>query len=152
VWLAIDPGIDTGWAVLNATGKLVACGKDQFPCLSIRAAIIERPQVYAPGKSKGNPNDLITLAIRVGRYQERLQQAGVHCPDTNLFLPTTWKGQVPKEIHHARVDAALSEDERRIAYASAKVPGSRGYSHDVWDAIGLARWGWNTRRFANLAG
>ncbi len=145
-FLAIDPGILTGWAVLDATGMLQSCGKGEaFPILSNRAAIIECPQVYRAGKSKGDPNNLITLAVRVGRYQERLIAAGVQ---TELVLPTTWKGQVPKDIHHLRVDATLSTHERHVVCPIGKLPGERGYSEDVWDAIALAKWAFGAHRFA----
>ncbi len=152
MFLAIDPGIDTGWAVLDAGGTLHACGLgEDFPCLSNRAAVIERPQVYQASKSKGNPNDLITLAIRVGRYQQRLLGAGVLCPDANLVLPTTWKGQVPKGIHHARIDASLSQIEREVLSPWKRTATGDGKAGNVWDAVGLAKWAFLNRRFANLA-
>ncbi len=137
-YLAIDPGIHTGWAVLDSAGTLHACGKGEaFPILSNRAAIIECPQVYRAGKSKADPNNLITLAVRVGRYQERLIAAGVPC---DLVLPAKWKGQLPKDTHHLRVDATLSERERHVVSQIARLPGERGYSEDVWDAVALAKW------------
>lgn len=148
MFLGIDPGVSTGWAVLNATGGLEVCGKGEtFPLLSNRSAIIERPQVYRAGKSKGDPNDLITLAIRVGRYQERLEAAGV---PVKLYLPTTWKGQIDKSIHHTRVEATLTEREREIVYAVAKRPNTRGYDDNVWDAVALAKWGFTFKAFASL--
>lgn len=152
MFLAIDPGLSTGWAVLDARGNLTTCGAgENFPTLSNREAVIERPQVYRPGKSKGNPNDLITLAIRVGRYQERLLSAGVRCPDANLVLPTSWKGQIDKLRHHLRTDATLSEHERAIVYRVAKAAGDRGYHEDVWDSVALAKWGFGAGPFAKLS-
>ena|SRR5690348_7437593 len=146
MFLAIDPGIKTGWCVLDAGGVVAACGKgEEFPTLSSRAAVIERPQVYRAGKSKGDPNDLITLAIRVGRYVERLERCGVR---TELVLPTTWKGQVPKRIHHDRVAALLTTAERDTIFRVAKRPGDSGYSEDVWDAVALAKWACQAGRFA----
>lgn len=143
MFLAIDPGLSTGWATLDACGRLVACGAGQdFPVHSNRFAIIERPQVYRAGKSKGDPNDLVTLAIRVGRYQERLEVAGVH---VDLVLPTSWKGQVPKTIHHDRVNAALAETERAIVARVAKSANARGYDDNVWDAVALAKWSFVSR-------
>lgn len=143
MYLAIDPGLSTGWATLDATGRLLACGAGEgFPILSNREAVIERPQVYRAGKSKGDPNDLITLAIRVGRYQERLEVAGVR---VELFLPTTWKGQIDKERHHAQVNARLAENERGIVERVAKAAGARGYDDNVWDAIALAKWAFSFR-------
>ncbi len=146
MYLAIDPGILTGWATLDATGEILAVGKGEaFPLHSNRAALIELPQVYTAGKSKGDPNNLITLAVRVGRYQERLVSAGVL---TTLVRPTTWKGQIPKDRHHPRVAATLKPHERQIVSQVAKMPLERGYSEDVWDAVALAKWGFLAQQFA----
>lgn len=145
-FLAIDPGIHTGWCVLNSVGTIHVVGKGEtFPILSNRAAIIEQPQVYRASKSKGDPNNLITLAIRVGRYEERLSAAGVQC---QLVLPTTWKGQINKHSHHLRTAASLTRDELQIVTAVAKSPEVRGYSEDVWDAVALAKWAFLAGRFA----
>ncbi len=150
MYLAIDPGSsraasNTGWAVLDATGALHACGAGpDFPVLSNRKAVIERPQVYTARLSKGNPNDLITLAILVGRFQERLEAAGVA---VELFLPTTWKGQIDKDRHHPRVDAGLSAGERAIVDRYGRA--TQGNRNDnVWDAVALAKWAWQAGRFA----
>jgi hypothetical protein len=145
VILAIDPGILTGWAVFDSVGTLQACGLgEDFPTLSNRVAIIERPQVYRASKSKADPNDLITLAIRVGRYVERLEKAGVR---TSLVLPTTWKGQVPKRIHHERIASSMptaqTEIVRRVEKRIGKVK-----CENVWDAVGLGRWAVQTRSIA----
>ncbi len=150
MFLAIDPGVKTGWALVDAAGVLHSCGTndDAVPSLAIRAAMIERPQVYQASKSKGDPNDLITLAIRVGRYQERLIAAGIPC---GLVLPVTWKGQVPKDVQHPRVEAKLSQAEREIVYAVAKKPLAPGYDDNVWDAVALAKWGHVSGQLAKLA-
>lgn len=139
MYLAIDPGLSTGWCVLDARGAIAAVGRDQtFPLHSNVAAVIECPQVYRAGKSKGDPNNLITLAVRVGRYQERLEAAGVK---TELVLPTTWKGQVPKAVHHPRVAAALSVAERcTIVTSGFGEATARNRNEDVWDAVCLAKW------------
>ena len=68
--LAIDPGLDTGWAVLR-DGKLVNAGIGAPPhaaILECTHVLIERPQVYRPGASKGNPNDLITIKTNEGKF------------------------------------------------------------------------------------
>lgn len=146
MYLAIDPGLSTGWAVLDATGTLVALGEgESFPVHSNVGALIELPQVYRAGKSKGDPNNLITLAVRVGRYQERLVAAGV---PTELVRPVTWKGQVPKEVHHPQVCAKLTDPERLMISSRFGRSNQKNRHEDVWDAVALAKWGFVARRFA----
>ena len=148
MYLGIDPGLSTGWAVLDATGGLVSCGRGEaFPCLSNRQAVIEKPQVYQRQKKRVDPNNLITLAIRVGRYQERLEAAGVR---VELVLPTTWKGQIDKERHHLRVHAALNEHERTLVEKFGKA-GDDSRVDDVWDAVALAKWAFAFKKFGNVA-
>jgi hypothetical protein len=150
MYLAIDPGIDTGWAIIDTTGTLVACGLGQdFPTRSCRVALIEKPQVYRAVSSKGNPNDLITLAILVGRYAERLTLAGV-CVD--LVTPASWKGQIPKDVHHARVVSGLSAAEVAILDRGAIRPRAKTRDHNVLDAVALAKWGHVSGRFSTLRG
>lgn len=99
-------------------------------------AILERPQVYRQAQQKGDPNDLITLAIQLGRYVERLEAAGTK---TALVLPSAWKGQVPKDVHHRRIVAKLSPAEAsRVASRLERVAESK--RHNVLDAVGLAKW------------
>lgn len=136
--LAIDPGVDTGWALFEERdGALVRCGVGDPPWTAhLLGAVIEKPQVYRAAKSKGDPNDLITLAIRVGRYVEKLAMRGIAC---NLVTPVEWKGQVPKEIHHRRVLGVLSLNETEIVQSAYKgMPVS--IRHNMLDAIGLGQW------------
>ncbi len=141
-FLAVDPGISTGWAQINASGVLIACGRGQKfpPCVR---AIIELPQVYRAAASPTRPEDLITLAVRVGQYKERLEVAGAR---VELVQPASWKGQVPKKIHHPRILAALP-----AADLPAMRAGLRGLTEkqaeDVFDAVGLVKWGWGHGKF-----
>ncbi len=141
-YLAIDPGISTGWAQLTRLGMLLACGRgEKFP--KCERAIIELPQVYRASASRARPEDLITLAIRVGQYKERLEVRGVN---VQLVQPATWKGQVKKGVHHPRILTSLAP-----ADIPALEAGLRGLSEkqaeDVWDAIGLAKWAWAHGKF-----
>lgn len=141
--LAIDPGLDTGWCVVDSTGVL-GCGLG-FPSdfHGARHAILERPQVYRAATSKGDPNDLITLAIQLGRYVERLEAKSFR---TSLVLPTTWKGQVPKEVHHKRLLRALTPAEAgKVAECIAPI--SKGKQHNVLDAVALALWARSQKHF-----
>lgn len=133
--LAVDPGVDTGWCLVES-GAVVDCGLGPSGWPRAPMAILERPQVYRQAQQKGDPNDLITLAIQIGRYVERLETAGTK---TALVLPNTWKGQVPKDVHHRRIVAKLSPDEAaRVASRLEHVAESK--RHNVLDAVGLAKW------------
>jgi hypothetical protein len=135
--LAYDPGRDCGWAVFDEQGVYVRGGVRGVPdATGVRQAIIERPQVYRASRSKGDPNDLITLAIGVGRMQERLESKGV---TVELVLPATWKGQIPKEVHHRRILEVLTATERTRLSASLSgiAPSIR---HNLLDAVGLGLW------------
>lgn len=142
--LAIDPGLDTGWAIL-VDGRLVDAGlgapASADGCTKV---IIERPQVYAGRSSKGDPNDLITLAIQVGRYTERYGQGR----DVEHILPHTWKGTVNPEVLCRRVVASLDDSERKLLNAkleplarkSLEEDITAGKRHNVIDAVGLGKW------------
>lgn len=88
--------------------------------------ILELPQVYQRGISRGDPNDLIQLAALVGTIQARFRVA------TTVYLPREWKGQVPKEIIEARAKGNLSASE----LSKVEVP-AKSLAHNVWDAVGL---------------
>lgn len=140
--LAIDPGLDTGWAIL-LDGKLLNAGLGDPPAATgCTKVIIERPQIYP--RSKGDPNDLITLAIQVGRYSERFANREVE-----HMLPHTWKGTVDPDILCRRVWASLDAREKDLLGARleplARKPFSdktltEGRRHNVIDAVGIAKW------------
>lgn len=120
--LAIDPGNDTGWAIFGDTGELCSCYAGEPPLLPYSEAVCECPRVYP--KSPVPPNDLITLAVMVGRYTERHM--------CRLIYPYEWKGQLDKAKTKARVLDILSEVERK------RIPKlSKTQMHNVYDAIGI---------------
>jgi hypothetical protein len=89
--------------------------------------VVELPQVYVRARSKGDPNDLIDLAAVVGALVAYFPVGAT------VYLPAEWKGQVPKEIIHARAASALSAWEtRQITY-----PKRKGLAHNVLDAVAL---------------
>jgi hypothetical protein len=124
---AIDPGLRTGiaWFV---NGLLVRAGlfEDNAVISCLPLVVVECPE-YQKAR-RVNPNDLITLALRVGRWQARVERSGGKC---ELVRPSEWKGLVPKRIHTARTLAKLSREERLL------VDGAR---HDVIDAVGIGLW------------
>jgi hypothetical protein len=155
--IAIDPGKVTGFAVFAGStrplpplwangreGDLVsatACTEEQ--CLmyienegSQRKpagdCLIEVPQVYPGQQQKGDQNDLIKLAVMVGRYADRATACGFR---VTLYKPREWKGQLPKDVCWRRVRDSLTSDELSVM---AKLPKSR--AHNMHDAIGLGTW------------
>ncbi len=160
--LAIDPGLDTGWALVDASGRLLACGLgENFPLYLATRVVIERPQVYQGRQSKGDPNDLITLAIRVGRYTERLERQGL---SVEHVFPKQWKGTVDADVLCRRVYQSLSPADRevldpvlvplapRTPFNPNDLVGTltKGKRHNVIDGVGIARWSVGSRLTARF--
>jgi len=139
--IGIDPGLRcTGlatfdgktWDVrsIRSTERDLAARCEEIaasiPCAPVDLLVIERPQVYQGRLQKGDPNDLVDLAVLVGVLLR-------HIPHVRALLPRPrdWKGQVPKDIHHRRL--------------RARVPDLGPASKDAMDAVGLALWGWDQR-------
>lgn len=140
--LAFDPGNTTGWATFYA-GKLFQARAEPYEdvfavppsAVPPDVVLIEIPRVYPRG-GKGDQNDLIDLAIRVGELRGLYRTRGLA---VELVAPRTWKGTVPKDIHNLRVLARLSGNElsvlpRRSARAKTL------YDHNCLDAVGLGLW------------
>ena len=140
--VAIDPGKVTGVAVFE-DGQLqraLICSFEDCllvienlePLNRARSAgdcIIEVPQVYPGQHQKGDQNDLINLAVTVGRYAERAST----CRFKVTFLkPSEWKGQLPKDVCWRRVRETLTP--RELANME-KAPKSK--AHNMHDAIGM---------------
>ncbi len=147
--LAFDPGKRAvGWAYFFE-GQLKDCGliteddsRSLFENLAIFAKqwdewelniVIEIPQVYRQSKWKGDPNDLIEVAVVSGALGLCFAEK-----PTRFVKPHDWKGNVPKNIHNDRVLGRLSKPERQI-FAEEK-SFSKAQAHNVVDAIGLGLW------------
>lgn len=145
VFVAIDPGQQTGWSIWSVNG-LVACGlgdprqHGQHVVTSeseidvINEAWIERPVIYP--RSKARPNDIISLALNAGQW------AGIYnclgC-DFHYVEPAQWKGQVPKDIHHSRIWSTLTaKDQEAVNRAFKKTAVAK--RHNIMDAVGLGLW------------
>lgn len=86
--------------------------------------ILEIPQVYG-GVRDEDPNDLIDLAGVQGAIVGVTGAVVEWSP-----LPREWKGQLPKEVSAQRVEAKLTEEEkRRIEWPAKRL------RHNVYDAI-----------------
>lgn len=142
--IAIDPGKVTGFAAFNSAnvnkGRLsFATACTEWECLENIAetarrlgaehCIIEVPQVYPGQQQKGDQNDLIKLAVMVGRYADRAASCGFQ---VKLVKPREWKGQLPKGVCWQRVRETLTAHELSVM---AKLSKSR--AHNMHDAIGM---------------
>ncbi len=132
--LGIDPGRSQGWAILDETGILRSCGLGDNPPVLPSLVVLEKPQIYPDTPTK-QANDLVTLAVSVGRMAERFSKSKIL-----LVTPHTWKGSTPKPIHNRRVLAKLSLLENGI-YLRDTLKIAESYKNNVIDAIGLAKYG-----------
>lgn len=58
---------------------------------------------------------------------------------TETVKPSEWKGQVPKAVHHKRMEAALTPEERIVLQNALRdIP--RGVQHNLKDAVALGLW------------
>lgn len=140
---AYDSGEFTGWAqALN--GTVIGCGlvhvyrdrpMGRLPDSRGGLVVIEKPNHRRHGKTV-DPNDLITLGIKVGRLVETYLVLG---SQVRVILPTDWKGGTPKLIQNARDEKTLTvEEARTVAYFMAAV--AESYRNNVWDALGIVQW------------
>lgn len=94
--------------------------------------VIEFPKVYQGSKAKGDPADLLELAAVVGT----LVGTAPSTTRTTIYLPREWKSNVPKDIHQARLYAALPPKERSLV--DAVKPAS--LRHNALDAVGIGKY------------
>ena len=155
--VSLDPGLrGCGVAWWHANGSLLHVdylrnpvkkgdgpgawvGFDMLPLYDNRPDyfISEVPQVYRVGASKGDPDDLIQLAGVVGVFS-----ALFTATTYTGVKPREWKGQVPKDVHHARLVKTLTPEE--LAMVEAAAPPS--LRHNVLDAVGIGRYWFKTHR------
>lgn len=133
--LAVDPGEQTGWALGDGRGDLLACGHgEDWPWHHFARAVIERPEIYSKGKAA--PNSIGTLLIRVGTYKERLK---IYCKvECEEVFPKEWKGSVSKKTHHLRGRRKMTEYEKAMVDAAVAVKPS--HEEDIKDAVNLFLW------------
>lgn len=135
ILLAIDPGEDTGWAIF-LHGKLARCGcsrpDEVIPGVSPDRVIIENPQIYPGRTAKAPPKNILSLARKVGRYEERFRAAKI-----TLVSPHDWKGSVDPDVFTNRILSYMDEQEKTIL-AMAGVTSSK--QHNTIDAIGLGKY------------
>lgn len=96
--------------------------------------VIEIPQVYRQGVSKGDPNDLIQLVGVAGAI------IGTGFQKVVTKLPKEWKGQVPKPTDTKKPYIIAERAKKRLShkeYDRVLLPTNVRHQWDVWDAIGL---------------
>lgn len=133
--LAFDPGFSkpSAWALYADTE--FSCGalydvRRPLYFIDVQRVVIETPRAYE--NSQVRKEDVTNLARAAGELGGRAKQAGIR--DVQYVYPQDWKGQVPKKIHHARVYAALTADEK------TRWPTKGKGSEDIRDAICLVMW------------
>lgn len=155
MFVTIDPGQHSGFAIYSLTTGLVACGTGD-PRKSLRHVVttadsenviddawVEYPVIYP--RSPARPNDIIKLAVNAGEWGGLYRSLGVA---VHYVEPATWKGQIDKLNHHPIIFGLLTPDERDVLVnAPAKKIKRRkpkwshdGLSEDMLDAVGLALW------------
>ncbi len=95
---------------------------------------VEGQQVYPSERSKGDPNDMIKVAIVAGAMLGALATHAVVVASA-LPLPRQWKGNTPKAIHHERLARDFPHWVEPVAADTPK-----SLQHHVWDAVGLLEW------------
>ena len=152
-WLyAIDPGVQGCGMALFVDGELVQAGYGQAPFALLDdipkgcslQVILEKPQVYRA--LKGDPNDLIDVAVAGGEMLGRvLQTTKAETTTVEKVLPAAWKRQLPKDVMKARTLALLTNEENASFIRHKTLLPLPSLMHNVWDAVALGLWG--LRRF-----
>jgi hypothetical protein len=106
--------------------------------------ILEKPQVYKTRLLKGDPNDLIDVAVAGGELLGRMfmfatTMSGVPVSRVIIekIVPAVWKKQLPKEVVVERVKPKLTPQELAVVVKPKPI----SLFHNVWDAVGIGLWG-----------
>jgi hypothetical protein len=143
--IAVDPGTNGLGVAWEHEGELAVFGLKangdalamitQFQALYLPPVDVfvgELPQVYPKGKA--DPNDLIRVAAVVGGCA-----GSTSASHFVLAHPRTWKGSVPKEIHHMRTMAAIPKQWAEFL-GDEKPKYTKSLWADVMDAVALLWW------------
>lgn len=91
--------------------------------------VCEVPEIYP---HTPNPKDVLAVTMVAGAL------CTIPAKKVCTYLPKTWKGQVPKKIHHERLLTEVTASERVVLDAAKKK--YKGLFHNAMDAIGLGIW------------
>lgn len=108
-----------GWAELHARALRLG---------SARVAVVEHME-HRRNDPRSQANDLLDVQT-VGVYV-----AARLAPEVVMVRPSTWKGSIPKGIHHERILSVLTPEERDIATEAAREAGRHG--KEALDSIGI---------------
>jgi hypothetical protein len=144
--VSIDPGVKLAGIALWQEGIMISAtllrgnhwtevadsAAEFFSGIPLDQIAIEKPQVYVRSRSKGDPNDLIDLALAAGAIAQALR---ILSPNATIheYKPAEWKGQLPKDLCVERTRFALTDDERK----RVNLPRAKSLAHNVYDAIGI---------------
>lgn len=140
--IRVDPGYKGDDAVTEMAIELGMEGEhNQHAGYTL---LVESQELHYGHRSA--PKDIIRLAQVAGAI---LGSFGVSPSHVRLVSPSTWKGQVPKEIHQARVCKKLGWDfEPMSDYVRPAQKHWEGFTihkpsdwKHLMDAVGLALWG-----------
>lgn len=131
--VAVDPDArGFAWAIYvddvlvrAGRGRTRAALKDTAPAKGDRW-LLEAPQNYE--RFGVAHRDLDRLRAVLKAVEREARAAG---GTARRIRPATWKGNVPKAVHHARTEAALAPEEVAVAYPKG------AYDHNVLDAVAL---------------
>lgn len=123
---AVDPGVNY-YAAARFTWKrvthvLLVKGNEAVHPQGC-GLVIEMPQVYRTGQAR--LKDVAELAFSAGAVAARYE-------NVVRYLPSEWKGQVPKKLHQERIMAALDPGECEVLDGCKK----KDLTH-ILDAVGL---------------
>lgn len=122
----------------------IAQARGHFTPFSEMTALVESQELHRMHRSA--PKDILRLAQVAGAI---LGVLGETFLDVRLVSPQVWKGQVPKEIHQARVCRKLGWAfdthpdyvvPARAHWDGFSVSKASDWKH-LMDAVGLALWG-----------
>jgi len=155
--LSIDPGTTCcGWAYWR-NRELSACGLSRTKATTVEARIrdhdfrlhwgtsidvlvIEKPEVYQQRFWKGDPRDLIDLAMVVGGIVAQFPDVR----SVKTVFPKDWKGQLPKDVSERRTLSKLSETEKQIVkdphVLGSPTTAPQGLLNNMFDALGIGLW------------
>jgi len=151
--IGIDPGARaSGWAqICDDTGRIIDAGLIRHDdrdlskaiTIAIRAmpardhVVVVEEMIYRGAHSRASvPADL----LRVQAIGAAIGASLLLCPGTLRMVPArTWKGNIPKSIHHRRLlDGMCLDDRYSTERALARTP--KAHHKEVLDAIGIALW------------
>lgn len=153
--LCVDPGSrQLGWAALDQS-RVVDCGIIRAPYLEAMldyltsegselppqadTLVVERPYIYRGPQQKGDPNDILVVALVVGAVIGSTEYDKLKLPS-----PKDWKGTVDKVVMGKRILSLLSPIEKQLLLlrvpevrAFEERPSAKSVALNTIDAIGL---------------